>query len=160
MGVIQKQLTSTSGFRSPGFSVDGNGGFSIASLNATDSLKINGQDVLTNTTLANSVVNSNLTKVGTLTGLTVNSTTDIGLTTLAALNITSNNVSVNSTTISITTTGAIVLNSGALGSIENITIGLNTPAEAQFTSVVATESIFVGSQNIKALSAALAVALS
>lgn len=158
--VTYKQFISEKGFQSPGFLVDENGNFSVASLNATTALKINNQEVLTSTTLADSVVHSNLTTIGTLTGLTVNSTTPIELTTLASLNVTSDAITVSSGTLNITSTGTVVLEAGTTGSIENMTIGLNTPTEAQFTTVVATETIFVGNQNIKALSAALAVALS
>lgn len=160
MGVIQKQLTSTSGFRSPGFSVDGTGSFTIANLNTTSNIKIAGETVITPTSLGTGVVSSNLTSLGTLTALTVNSSSDINLTTLTSLNLTSLATSINSTSLTMTTTGAIVLNSSITGSANNMTIGLNTPAQAKFTTLTATEGIFIGSQNVKALSAAFAVALS
>lgn len=160
MTVTYKQFIADKGFKSPGFSVDEFGNFSVASLDATGSLKINGHDVLSTTTLASSVINSSLTSVGTLTALTVNSTPDINLTSLAAINLSASAIDINTASLSINTSGTIVLAPGTTGSIDNVTIGLTTPKEAQFTTVIATENVFVGNQNIKALATALAVALS
>ena len=158
--VTYKQFVSDKGFKSPGFLVDETGSFTIANLNTTENIKIDGETVITPTSLGPGIVSSNLTSLGTLTGLTVDSSADINLTTLENLNLTSSTTLINSASVSITTTGAIVLNSSTTGSANNMTIGLNTPAEAKFTTLTATESIFIGSQDVKALSAALAVALS
>lgn len=160
MGIIQKQLTSTSGFRSPGFSVDGNGNFSVASIDATGALKINGAEVLSTTTLASSVVNSSLTSVGTLTGLGVDAVSDIDILSDTLISLTAPLIEINSNSLTITPSGAITLTSGTLGTLNNVTIGAVTPAAGNFTTLTATTDLFVGTQNIKALAAALAVALS
>jgi len=160
MGVIQKQLTSTSGFRSPGFSVDGSGNFSVTTLDATGTLKINGSDVLSTTTLASSVVNSSLTSVGTLTGLSVDAGSDINILSDTLINLTAPLIEINSNSLTITPSGAITLTSGTTGTLDNISIGVDTPATGTFTTLTATTDLYVGTQNIKALAAALAVALS
>lgn len=160
MGVIQKQLTSSSGFRSPGFSVDGNGDFTIANLNTTTSLSINNVPVLTATTLGSSVTSSSLTSLGTLTNLHVNSSNDVTVETTADINLTSNVFSTNSSSVSIDTSGAITLTSGQTGSINNINIGETSPGTGNFTTITATDNVYIGTQNIKAYSAAIAVALS
>lgn len=160
MGIIQKQLTSTSGFRSPGFSVDAVGNFSIASLDATGSLKISGAEVLSATTLASSVVNSSLTSVGTLTSLHVNSTSAITLVSSTEIDLTAPVITINPDSLTVSPTGAITLTSGTPGSVDNVNIGETTPGNGTFNNLIATDTLFVGSQNIKALSAALAVALS
>jgi hypothetical protein len=160
MTVLYKQLQSEYGFKSPGFLVDENGNFNVANLNAIGSLKINNSIVLTPTTLASSVVNSSLTSVGTLTGLNVNSTSDIGILSNTLINLTAPLIEINSNSLTITSTGAITLTSGTTGTLDNITVGATTPATGTFTTLTATTDLFVGTQNIKALAAALAVALS
>lgn len=70
MGVLQKQLTSTSGFRSPSFSVDGNGNLSAASVQASsftsDGAAITlGNIILQDNFVANQFVNSS---IGTVDG--------------------------------------------------------------------------------------------
>ena len=160
MGVIQKQLTSTSGFRSPGFSVDGSGNFSVTTLDATGALKINGSDVLSTTTLASSVVNSSLTSVGILTGLNVDTSSDVNILSDTLINLTAPLIEINSNSLTITPSGAITLTSGTVGTLDNISIGTDTPATGTFTTLTATTDLYVGTQNIKALAAALAVALS
>lgn len=160
MGVIQKQLTSTSGFRSPGFSVDGSGNFSVTTLDATGALKINGADVLSTTTLASSVVNSSLTSVGILTGLNVDTSSDVNILSDTLINLTAPLIEINSNSLTITPSGAITLTSGTVGTLDNISIGTDTPATGTFTTLTATTDLYVGTQNIKALAAALAVALS
>lgn len=160
MTVSFKPLRSETGFSSPGFLVDELGNFSISQLNTTSAYKINGVEVLSSTALGSAVVNSSLTTLGTLTELTVNAPLDVNLTSAASINLTALSVEVNSTTITVATTGAIVLASGTLGSIDNVSIGSTTPSTGNFTTLTATEAVYVGGQNIKALSAALAVALS
>jgi hypothetical protein len=160
MTVSYKPFQTDDGFKSVGFLVDENGNFSIANLNTTSAYKINGYEVLSQTALGNSVLSSQLTSVGTLTGLNTNSTADINLLSATAINLTAPDTQISSTTLTATTTGAIVLLSGTTGSIDNVDIGVNTPGNGTFNTLTANADLFVGSQNIKALSAAFAVALS
>ena len=69
MSVIQKPLTSASGFISPGFSVDLNGNLTTTSINTLGSLLIGGLPFITGNSLANSVTGSSLTSLGILTAL-------------------------------------------------------------------------------------------
>ena len=160
MGVIQKQLTSTSGFRSPGFSVDGSGNFAVTTIDATGALRINGADVLSTTTLASTVVNSSLTSVGTLKDLTVNSVNPISLSTTGNTTLTSAAYQLSATNITLNSSGAIVLTPVVTSNIDNFNIGSTTPGTGTFTTLSATDAVYVGGQNIKALSTALAIALS
>jgi hypothetical protein len=160
MTVTYKQFSSDLGFKSPGFNVDQNGNFTIANLNTTNSISINSNVVIDTNSLGAGIVSSNLTSVGTLTGLTVNSATPIGLTTTGALNLNAGAGVLSANTLTVTSTGAIAISAGTTGTIDNITIGETSPAAGTFTTLTATTELFVGTQNIKALSAALAVALS
>lgn len=160
MTVSYKQFQTDDGFKSAGFLVDENGNFSIANLNTTSAYKINGYEILSQTALGNSVVSSHLTSVGTLTGLSTNSANDINLLSATAINLTAPDVQISSTTLTATTTGAIVLLSGTTGSIDNVNIGATSPGNGTFNTLTANTDLYVGSQNIKALSAAFAVALS
>jgi len=160
MGVIQKPLTSTSGFKSPGFIVDAAGNFTIANLNTTSNYKINGVSVLSEISLGSSVVSSSLTSVGVLTGLGVNSASNVDVSTTANLMLTSNSTTITSTNLVLNSSGALVISSGTTGNLDNVDIGTTTPGNGTFNNLIATDTLFVGSQNIKALSAALAVALS
>lgn len=69
MGVIQKQLTSSSGFRSPGFTVDSAGNLTASSINSLGSLLINGLPFISGTELADTITGSNLQTLGRLTEL-------------------------------------------------------------------------------------------
>lgn len=69
MGVIQKQLTSSSGFRSPGFTVDSAGNLTASSINSLGSLLINGLPFISGTELASTITGSNLQTLGRLTEL-------------------------------------------------------------------------------------------
>lgn len=160
MTVTYKQFSSDLGFKSPGFNVDQNGNFTIANLNTTNSISINSDVVIDTNSLGSGIVSSSLTSVGTLTGLTVNSATPIGLTTTGALNLNAGAGVLSANTLTVTSTGAIAISAGTTGTIDNITIGETSPAAGTFTTLTATTELFVGTQNIKALSAALAVALS
>lgn len=161
MTVSYKQFQAEDGFKSLGFLVDENGNFSIANLNTTSAYKINGVQVLTQTGLGSTVVSSNLTSLGTLSGLTVNSNSNVGITTSSSISLTaSSNLALSGASISITSTGQVTLNSGTTGTIDNVDIGTTTPGNGTFSNLTATDTLFVGSQNIKALSAAFAVALS
>lgn len=159
MTVSYKQFQSEEGFKSTGFLVDEFGNFTIANLNTTSAYKLNGQEVITQTALGNGIVSSRLTSLGTLTGLTTNATADINLGSATAVKLVAPATQINSSTLTATTTGTIVLSSGTTGSIDNVNIGSTTPANGTFVSLTAT-SLYVGTQNVKALSAALAVALS
>ena len=159
MTVTYKQFYSDEGFKSVGFLVDENGNFSIANLNTTNSLKISGVEVLTQNSLGSSVTSSSLTTLGTLSSLNANTANDINLTSSTAINLNSTATQINSTTLTVTTTGAITLTPATTGTIDNIDIGTITPRTGKFTDVTAT-NIFVGDQNVKALSVAFAVALS
>lgn len=160
MTVTYKQLQSEFGFQSPGFLVDENGNFNVANLNATGALKIDGNVVLTPTGLASSVVNSSLTSVGTLTGLTVDSANDVNITSATAFNLTTPTITLDSSSLSVSATGAIIITSGTTGSLDNVDVGNTSPGQGTFTTLTATTDLYVGTQNIKALAAALAVALS
>ena len=160
MTVSYKQFQTDDGFKSVGFLVDENGNFSIANLSTTSAYKINGAEVLSQTALGNSVVSSQLTSVGTLTGLTTNATADVNLNSATAVNLTAPSTHITSSTLTATTTGTIIISSGVTGSINNVDIGSSTPGNGTFNTLTANADLFVGSQNIKALSAAFAVALS
>ena len=142
MIVSYKPFESKSGFTSPGFTVSELGNLVALAIDVQE-IKLNSISALTSTTLGSSVVNSNLTSVGTLTGLLVNS----------------------SLPISLTTTGTITITPGTIGEINNINIGNLTPALGTFTTAVAdtitaNTNLYVGTINIKSYAAAIAVALS
>lgn len=159
MTVTLQPFESKSGFKSPGFLVDANGNFTIANLNTSSAYKINGVAVLSSTALGANVLSSNLTSLGTLTNLSVNSTSDVNIDTSAGLNLNATSLSLASTTLTINTVGAIVLASGTTGSIDNVDIGTTTPGTGTFVNLTATENIYIGNQNIKAFTAAFAIAL-
>lgn len=73
MGVIQKQLTSSSGFRGPGFTVDSAGNLTASSINSLGSLLIGGLPFISGSNLANTITGSSLQTVGRLTSLDVGS---------------------------------------------------------------------------------------
>ena len=160
MTVSYKQFQTEDGFKSVGFLVDENGNFSIANLNTTSAYKINGYQVLSQTSLGSSVLSSSLTSLGTLTGLNTNATSDINLLSDTAINLTAPDVNISSTILTATTSGAIILTSGTTGNIDNVDIGSTTPGNGTFNTLTANADLYVGSQNIEALSAAFAVALS
>ena len=148
MSVAYKPFESKSGFTSPGFTVSETGVLVASTINTTE-LKLNSLSVLTSTTLGSSVVNSRLTSVGTLTGLTVNSTLPISL----------------------TTTGALTLTTGVTSNLNNMNIGNVSPGTGDFTAVTsqttivaetitANANLYIGNLNVKSYAAALAVALS
>ena len=191
MSVIQKPLTSASGFRSPGFNVDANGNLTTTSINSLGSLLISGQPFISGSSLASTLTGSSLTSVGHLISLSVaydtasndiltvtNAGVRTSAITLLKLNgglITidpTNNPNtveigpVGTTAVSLevsgaitgslatestsTTTGAITT-PGGIGVVKNINVGGNANI---------TGDVIIGGQNIKALAAALAVALS
>jgi hypothetical protein len=160
MTVTYKPFISDKGFQSPGFLVDETGSFTIANLNTTSAIKISGQTVITTNSLGSGIVASNLTSVGTLSGLTVNSTASVNLSTTNNINLTGDNVAINSSSLTVTSSGTITLLPAITGSIDNIDIGTNTPGNGNFVNLTASDSIYLGNQNIKSLSIAFAVALS
>lgn len=116
MTISQKYLRSETGFESPGFVVDTNG-----NINFLGTLKSNGVSLLTPTSLASGIVNSSLTTVGTLTGLTVQG-----------------NTSISSGSVSINSNGALSISSTLPGSIDNVNIGQAVPGVATFTNLTVT----------------------
>jgi len=116
MTISQKYLRSETGFESPGFVVDTSG-----NINFVGSLRSNGQTLLTPTSIASGIVNSNLTTVGTLTGLTVQGTT-----------------SISAGVVTINSTGALSISSSLPGNINNVNIGAVTPGSATFTNLTVT----------------------
>lgn len=119
MTISQKYLRSETGFESPGFVVDTGG-----NINFVGSLRSNGQTLLTPTSLASGIVNSSLTSVGTLVGLSVQGNTNI-----------------SSGTVTINSNGALSISSVLPGSINNVNIGSVTPGSATFTDLTVTGTI-------------------
>lgn len=119
MTISQKYLRSETGFESPGFVVDTGG-----NINFVGSLRSNGQTLLTPTALASGIVNSSLTSVGTLTGLTVQG-----------------NTSISNGTVTISSNGSLSISSVLPGSINNVNIGAVTPGTATFTNLTVTGTL-------------------
>jgi hypothetical protein len=145
MTVTYKPLSSETGFASTGFSVGPTGALIANGIDTTNGLSFNGLQALSTTTLGSTVLNSSLQTLGTLTGLTVNST---------------GTVSISAATITVATTGAIAITSGAVGAINNVNIGGTTPGNGTFNTLTASTNIYIGNINVKSYAAALAVALS
>jgi len=163
MTVTYKPLESNAGFKSPDFTVDSTGNLIATSIGSINPLTINGQVAISSTALGTSVLSSSLTSVGVLSGLTVTSVTDVTITT-PSFTIVSDAFAVLSPAITLTSTGTITLTSGATGSMNNINIGAVTPGTGKFTTLQSTtmqvaDSLYVGSQNIKSLAVAFAIAL-
>jgi hypothetical protein len=121
MSISQKYLRSETGFESPGFVVDTSG-----NINFVGSLRSNGQTLLTPTSIASSVVNSSLTTVGTLTGLTVQG-----------------NTSISAGVVTINSTGSLIISSALTGTINNVNIGTTTPATGTFTDLTVTGTLSI-----------------
>lgn len=119
MTISQKYLRSETGFESPGFVVDTSG-----NINFVGSLRSNGQTLLTPTSIASGIINSNLTTVGTLTGLTVQGTT-----------------SISSGIVTISSTGALSISSALRGNINNVNVGTTTPGTGTFTDLTVTGTL-------------------
>jgi len=191
MSIIQKPLTSATGFRSPGFNIDSIGNLTANSINSIGSLLIAGQPFIQGSSLASTITGSNLTSVGHLISLSVAydtanndiltvtnagvrtsaitllelnggllrldpvnnpNTVEIGPvgTTAVKLEV-SGTITVGATTESTSPTTGALLVPGGVGVEKNINVGGNANI---------TGDVFIGGQNIKALAAALAVALS
>lgn len=178
-------LESKSGFKSTGFSVDKDGNLSAASIDTTGGLTIAGLPFITGNSLATTITGSSLTSLGQLTSLhagidsalnDVLTVTSSGVITSALTTVSLNNglltidpvaapnqisinadltvsgtVSATSTTASTSVTTGAVIVSGGTGIGENLHVGGDT---------YITGNTYIGGQNIKALAAALAVALS
>jgi hypothetical protein len=145
MTVTYKPLSSETGFASTGFSVGPTGALIANGIDTTNGLSFNGLQALSTTALGSTVINSSLQTLGTLTGLTVNST---------------GTVSLSAATIIVATTDAIAITSGAVGAINNVNIGGTTPGNGTFNTLTASTNIYIGNINVKSYAAALAVALS
>lgn len=124
--ITTNPLRSDTGFSSPGFVVDQNG-----NINFSGSLLNNGVTLISSTTLSSNVTYSSLTSLGTLTELDV-----------------AGNVSISGGLLEVATTGSVSLNPASKGAINNVTIGLNSPVEGKFSSIVVTDTILYGSQNV------------
>lgn len=138
MTVEYSPLKSNYGFASPGFAVDELGNVSLANNIVVDSdatvigtlfadrIKIAGFDIIENddSTLALSkdIKNSQLTNLGILQRLEVDGDVYIGI------------ASTNFITVE---DGFVIINSSEIGSMDNIAIGQNTPADATFLDAVA-----------------------
>jgi hypothetical protein len=127
MPVNQKQLTSDFGFKSPGFLVNDAGSVIAASVNAS-TLLINGSTILSagGETLSPVVKTSSLETLGTLSSLSVNGSVSLKQGSVQRISIID---------------GRVRINSGLLGSLDNIDIGLNTPARVTATRLDVTSSI-------------------
>lgn len=116
MSISQKSLRSESGFESPGFKVD-----TFGNVNIAGAFKINGVSISSSSgTLSSMYVYSSLTRVGTLSQLTVNGPTVL-----------------SGGTLTVSSTGIISITSGTTGSLNNIIIGNNTAAAGTFTNLTA-----------------------
>lgn len=116
MSITQKPLHSELGFSSPGFKVDPSG-----NVNITGAFKINGVSISSSSgTLSSTYLYSSLTRVGTLSQLTVNGPTAL-----------------SGGTLTVSSTGIISITSGTTGSLNNIIIGNNTAAAGTFTNLTA-----------------------
>jgi len=130
--VNQKYLRSEAGFESPGFTVDSNG-----NVNTLSNFLISGATVLSSSTLGSGIVSSSLTRLGTLSNLIVGGNTQISGGSTVAISATGvvaisagSNLTFSGTTVSISSNG--------VGNINNMTIGVTTPAAGNFTSIIAT----------------------
>ena len=191
MSIIQKPLTSATGFRSPGFNIDSVGNLTANSINSTGSLLIGGQPFIQGLSLASTITGSSLTSVGHLISLSVAddtanndiltvtnagvrtsaitllelnggllridpvnnpNTVEVGPVGSTAVKLeVSGTITVGATTESTSPTTGALLVPGGVGVEKNINVG----GDANITG-----DVIIGGQNIKALAAALAVALS
>ena len=161
--VNQKYLRSESGFESPGFTVDSNG-----NVNTLSNFLISGTSVLSNTTLGSGILNSSLTKLGTLSSLLVGGNAQISggsAVTISATGVVAINAGTN-LNLSGTT---VAISSGSTGTIDNIKIGNSVPASGVFTSFTASGAVTVptptmstqatNKQYVDSKASALAIAL-
>lgn len=132
---------SRTGFKSPGFEVTPVGDIVAKSINVVEdidvtSIKINGIDILntvdSSISLGDDIVNSSLTRVGTLEYLNIEG--DV-------------NISQGSSGIVSIVNGKIIITSGPeTGEIDNINIGQTTPALGTFTDITVNDTVTVGGQ--------------
>ena len=162
MSISQKPLRSELGFSSPGFIVD-----TYGNINITGDFKKNGVPIgFSGTTLASSIIYSSLTTLGTLSELTVDTSTSTteggGLISISGRILISgsgasssiNNVVIgnvtpqNGTFESLTINNTLSFSNSALlnlspfiqGNIDNMRIGISNPADAKFTNITITLS--------------------
>ena len=124
MLVTTRGLQTEQGFSSPNLNIDSNGNITARTINVT-SVIVNGEIVLgigapgappeggPQTSLAPTIINSNLKTLGTLTSLTVEGNTTIS-------------------------DGTVQITSSTTGTINNIDIGGVTPANGTFVTLTAT----------------------
>jgi hypothetical protein len=116
MSISQKPLRSEMGFSSPGFEVD-----TYGNVNISGSFKINGSSISSSSgTLPSMYVYSSLTRVGTLSELTVHGNTEF-----------------TNGTLTVSTTGTVLITSGTTGSLNNVAIGNNVASTGEFTTLAA-----------------------
>jgi hypothetical protein len=107
-GITSSSLTSVGTLTSLTVtgSIAANGGVNVATGQA---YQINGTSVLTNNTLGSGVTSSSLTTVGTLTGLTVNGTTNLKQITETSVNNFTSTLSPSTGTLTVDTSAATVV---------------------------------------------------
>jgi len=145
MSIKYLPLESKSGFKSPGFSVSETGDLTVegtvvfdGKLEAAENFTVGGIQVLDNTTstvsLGESIVYSSLTRLGTLEFLEVGGdfrVTD-GVETL---------VDVSNGQVTIVSTGLV-------GTLDNVDIGSNIPANGQFNQLVVGSNTNLGTLSV------------
>lgn len=141
---------SKSGFKSPGFFVDENGNVIVRELSVRsetgrsllraddiyvrDIQLIEGNDDSSLVALGNNIVASSLTRVGTLEYLNINGDINFSQGVTTYISVVNGLVEINSTS--------------ATGRIDNITVGLTSPAASQFTTTTITGSATVQGTSI------------
>ena len=132
MTITYVPFESKSGFKSPGFAVNQNGNLTVdghvrfnGEFQTGANFAVNGIIILEDTdsvvSLGSQIKNSSLTSVGILENLNVNGDFTVSRLSTHHINIVNGNVLIQST--------------NGVGSINNISIGLTTPADANFESV-------------------------
>jgi hypothetical protein len=145
MSIKYLPLESKSGFKSPGFSVSETGDLTVegtvvfdGKLEAAENFTVGGIQVLDNTTstvsLGESIVYSSLTRLGTLEFLEVGGdfrVTD-GFETL----------------VDISNGQVTIVSTGLVGTLDNVDIGSNIPANGQFNQLVVGSNTNLGTLSV------------
>ncbi len=132
MSINYIPLESKSGFKSPGFSVNENGDLTVegsvlfnSQLNVAPDFTVNGILIIDATdsivSLGDQIRHSNLTKLGILENLSIDGDFTVAQGSTPYVSIVNGHVEINSVT--------------AVGSIDNVDIGLKDPGDANFKSV-------------------------
>jgi len=145
MSIKYLPLESKSGFKSPGFSVSETGDLTVegtvvfdGKLEAAENFTVGGIQVLDNTTstvsLGESIVYSSLTRLGTLEFLEVGGdfrVTD-GFETL----------------VDISNGQVTIVSTGLVGTLDNVDIGSNIPANGQFNQLIVGSNTNLGTLSV------------